>query len=53
MHAVPYVPNGSLPEQYAGGQGFPVHLCKDSGECKAGKAGSLHVPEWAWLAEDE
>ena len=30
IHAVPYVPNGSLPEQYAGGKRFPVHLCKNS-----------------------
>ena len=53
IHAVPYVPNGSLPEKYADGKRIPVHLCKDSGECKAGKAGSLHVAEWAWLAEEE
>ena len=38
IHAVPYVPNGSLPEQYAGGTRFPVHFCKNSGECKVGKA---------------
>ena len=29
------------------------HLCKNSGECTAGKQGSLHVAEWAWLAEEE
>ena len=53
IHAVPYVPNGSLPEKYAEDKRIPVHLCKNSGECTAGKQGSLHVAEWAWLAEEE
>ena len=53
LSAVPYVPGGSVPEQYAGGKRITVHLCKEQGECKAGKAGALHITEWAWLAEDE
>ena len=53
LSAVPYVPGGSVPEQYAGGKRITVHLCKEQGECKAGKSGALHITEWAWLAEDE
>ena len=53
LTAIPHVPNGSVPEQCAGGQRVEVHLCKDQGECKAGKAGALRVAEWVWPAEDE
>ena len=53
LTVIPHVPNGSVPEQYASGQRVQLHLCREQGQCKAGKTDALHEAEWAWLAEDE
>ena len=53
LTAIPLVPTGSVPEKYADGQRIQVHLCMEQGECKGGKAGALHLGEWAYLSEEE
>ena len=45
LTAMPLVPNGTLPQKFANGR-VKLHLCTTE-TCTAGKAGAVHLGEWA------